>query len=149
MRVVIAGSRTLDGEELVAAAVRVSGLKITVVIEGEAAGIDRAARRWAESKGIPVEKFHADWDTHGKRAGFIRNIDMLEADADAVIAIWDGKSTGTMHTVQEARRRGITTHVYRADPKEAAEAVAYARGKRTWPHKTARSREKSKYAKNL
>jgi len=35
---------------------------ITVIIEGEASGADRLARLWAESRGIFVDPYPADWD---------------------------------------------------------------------------------------
>jgi hypothetical protein len=69
---------------------------------------------WAECNNVPVTEMPADWNKHGKRAGFIRNIemlDMLNPVEDIVIAFWDGESRGTMHTVDNARERGIPCFV--------------------------------------
>jgi len=45
---------------------------------------------------FPVTK--EDWDTHGKKAGYLRNQVMAEY-CDAAIIIWDGKSKGTKHMI--------------------------------------------------
>ena len=54
--------------------------------------------------------FLADWDQFGKSAGYKRNIQMAE-HADALIAIWDGKSKGTMHMITEACKRNLRVHL--------------------------------------
>jgi hypothetical protein len=48
-----------------------------LVIEGEQRGADLRARAAAESLGIPVDPMAADWRTHGRAAGAIRNRLML------------------------------------------------------------------------
>jgi hypothetical protein len=53
----------------------------------------------------------ADWSEFGKRAGFIRNVEMvdsLDPATDRVIAAWDGQSNGTLHAVRAARAKGIS-----------------------------------------
>jgi hypothetical protein len=59
---------------------------ITEVVCGEARGADTLGKEWAMRKGIPVKSFPADWDKYGKRAGYLRNIDMAEY-ADQLIAL--------------------------------------------------------------
>jgi hypothetical protein len=77
-----------------------------VVIEGEQRGVDLLAREWAEEKGLEVRGFPADWDKYQKRAGFIRNSQMLkEGNPHAVIAFPGG--IGTRMMVQLARRAGV------------------------------------------
>lgn len=72
---------------------------ITVVIEGEARGADTIAREWAESRGITVEKYPADWKRYGKAAGPIRNKQMLEeGKPDFVVAFPGGTGTDNMKT---------------------------------------------------
>jgi hypothetical protein len=104
VKVIIAGSRSVKRLEDVAQAVKESGFTITTVISGTAAGADRLGEEWARDKGIPVERFPADWEKHGKKAGFIRNVQMAETAA-ALIAIWDGKAKGTAHMIGIAERR--------------------------------------------
>lgn len=73
-----------------------------VVISGNARGVDQHAETVARRLGFEVKSFPADWEKHGKRAGFIRNAELV-AEADVVFAFWDGKSKGTMDTVERAR----------------------------------------------
>lgn len=77
-----------------------------VVIEGEQRGVDLLAREWAEEKGLEVRGFPADWDRYQKRAGFIRNDQMLkEGNPHAVVAFPGGNGTRMM--VRLAKRAGI------------------------------------------
>ena len=77
------------------------------IVHGDASGADRLAAEEARDLGMRVEAHHAEWHLHGKRAGPIRNRQMLGAGggADLVIAFPGGR--GTAHCVSEARRRGI------------------------------------------
>ena len=114
MRVIIAGSRNCIDPAHVFWAVDESGWTPTVVISGTARGADQCGEQWAECCGIPVEKFPADWNTYGKRAGYLRNEQMAE-NADALIALWDGVSAGTKHMIDIAHRKGLQVFVYRTD----------------------------------
>lgn len=70
---------------------------ITELIHGGANGADRLAGDWASLRGIPVRVFHADWRTHGKAAGPIRNQKMLdESKPDLVVAFPGGRGTADM-----------------------------------------------------
>jgi|SRR5579863_1117264 len=105
MKVIIAGSRSLDTDEvayLMTDFVFKSGFKddITEVVSGGAKGIDQIGEYWAKTHEIPITQFIPDWNKYGKRAGIIRNRVMAEY-ADALIAIWDGKSNGTVHMIKE------------------------------------------------
>lgn len=85
----------------------------TKIIHGDAVGADRIAHLHAISRGMPVERFWPDWNRHGRRAGILRNLQMLDQEPDLVLAFWDGESRGTAHTITEARRRGIDVEVIR------------------------------------
>ncbi len=74
-------------------------------------GVDPAVRRWAAFWQKPVRVFPADWETHGKAAGPIRNKAMV-AEADLLIAFWDGASKGTLSAIREASKAGIPVRVY-------------------------------------
>jgi hypothetical protein len=110
-RTIIAGSRSLTDYELVEAAVEASGFTITEVISGAARGIDQLGERWAEAHGVPVRRFPANWEEHGRAAGPIRNREMI-AVADTLIAIWNG-SPGTEDVIRQARRAGLRIYVSR------------------------------------
>jgi ribonuclease HI len=114
MKTIIAGSRTVEALETVSRAIAESGFQITTVISGTAKGVDQLGEQWARANGIPVERFPADWKTHGNYAGHIRNRQMAE-NADALIAVWDGKSKGTKSMIEIAVGKGMPVHVHKVE----------------------------------
>lgn len=117
LRAIICGSRenlTSAGVENVAATLNAIqarlahyDARISVVIEGGAAGIDSIASKWGRSASfVSVKTFRADWKSHGKAAGPIRNSTMLqEGQPHFVIAFPGGKGTANM--VALARKAGV------------------------------------------
>jgi hypothetical protein len=83
----------------------------TIIVHGGARGADRMAGELAHALGLQERVMLPDWNSYGHRAGFIRNLAMLDLDPERVLAFWDGASTGTGHTIAEARRRGIPVDV--------------------------------------
>jgi len=116
MRVIIAGGREVVGEkadELVREAISKSGWagKITEIIHGAASGVDSAAHRVCEGL-WPIKPVPADWKAHGRAAGPIRNRQMAGM-ADALIAVWDGKSRGTRNMIETAASAGLDFYIHR------------------------------------
>lgn len=116
VRVIVAGSRhltqlqhTLIDETLGTIHLHYNNCEI---VTGGAKGIDEMGQEWALYNGVPQERFPADWDTHGKAAGPIRNRHMAEYAAagprsGALVLIWDGKSKGSASMLSEARKAGV------------------------------------------
>lgn len=105
MRTIIAGSRTIhDYAKVVDAAVR-CGWTITEVVSGTANGVDKLGESWAIINKVPIKRFPAKWQLLGKQAGYIRNQEMADY-AEALIAIWDGKSKG-VKSIHMANKRNI------------------------------------------
>lgn len=77
----------------------------SVVMQGDAAGYDLASKLWAEAHGIETRTFRADWQTHGRAAGPIRNQQMIDAKPDLVVAFPGGR--GTEDCKRRARSAGI------------------------------------------
>lgn len=111
MRTIIAGGRGITDKSIVWEAVESSGFDITEVVSGAARGVDTLGEEWARANGIPVEQFPADWSTHGRAAGPIRNAKMA-AYGEALIAVWDGKSKGTGNMINNARKLGLEVFIY-------------------------------------
>lgn len=80
------------------------------VVYGGAPGADECGARWATDEGIGLRCFPADWKTHGKAAGPIRNRQMAEY-ADAVALFPGGRGTQSMY--EEAKRVGIEIYDFR------------------------------------
>lgn len=72
------------------------------VLHGGAAGADAIAGISADALSLDVEVIRPDWFKYGRRAGMVRNTQMLERKPDYVIAFWDGHSRGTLDTIQKA-----------------------------------------------
>lgn len=83
-----------------------------VIISGCARGADTLGLRYASENAFDVEEYPADWDKYGKKAGYMRNVEMAK-DADALIAFWDGKSKGTKHMIDIATERNLPIRVIR------------------------------------
>ena len=81
-----------------------------VIISGCARGADTLGLRYASENAFDVEEYPANWDKYGKKAGYIRNVEMAE-NADALIAFWDGKSKGTKHMIDIATERNLPIRV--------------------------------------
>jgi hypothetical protein len=110
MKVIIAGSRTINNYKLLKSAIEDSKFKIDEIVSGVAKGIDTLGLRYAEENKIPVKCFPADWKKFKKKAGLIRNREMAEY-ADGLIAIWDGYSRGTKHMIDFAASKGLNIFI--------------------------------------
>lgn len=111
MKTIIAGSRSITFYDRVEVATRLCPWNITEVVSGTAYGVDKLGERWALYHNTPLKRFPADWNKFGKRAGYLRNEQMADY-ADALIAIWDGKSKGTGHMIDIAKRKGLKVYVH-------------------------------------
>lgn len=98
MKLIIAGSRHLEEPSVLPLLMewRAMGSDVTEVVSGGCRGVDAAGELYASYVDLPVKQFPADWKTHGRAAGPIRNKQMAEY-ADALLLIWDGKSRGSQN----------------------------------------------------
>lgn len=114
MKVIIAGSRTIEEYDLVAEAMVASGYEPTEVVSGGARGVDELGEEWARRHDVPVTQMPAGWDEHGKAAGPKRNARMADY-ANAVLAVWDGRSPGTRDMLRKAHAHGLPIYLVRTD----------------------------------
>lgn len=76
------------------------------IIEGGATGADAFAQAWAIHRCKTLSTVQADWKRHGKRAGSIRNQEMIDRfHPDLVIAFPGGRGTADM--IRRAKKAGI------------------------------------------
>lgn len=104
MRVLVCGGR--DYNDYMTLSSVLETLDITVLIHGAAKGADSLADFFAKNDNLCVERYPADWAKYGKRAGYLRNQQMLdEGKPELVVAFPGGKGTAMM--VKIAREAGI------------------------------------------
>ena len=113
MQVAIVGSR--DSRELtVDDLIQMIPLNCTRLISGGAEGVDQLARQAAETLGIPLTEYLPDYETYGRRAPLVRNSQII-AEADLVLAFWDGNSRGTKFVIDNCKRRNIPIQIILMD----------------------------------
>lgn len=116
MRVIIAGTRSINDYKLVERAINEAGFAITMIVSGGARGVDRLGEMWATRHGLQCRVFEALWSKYGKGAGFKRNEHMARF-SDALICLWDGKSPGTADMIERAKKHGLKVYVKVIGPK--------------------------------
>ena len=114
-RVIIAGGRDFNNYPLLKAKCdNILAEKATthhiIIVSGTARGADSLGEKYAQEHSYTIERYPADWNTHGKAAGPIRNAQMANS-ADALIAFWDGKSHGTQSMINIAKAKGLLVRV--------------------------------------
>jgi len=76
------------------------------IISGGAPGADTTAENWAVNNHCDIERFPADWERYGKRAGFIRNQEMLDKGKPDLVVAFPG-GVGTKMMVRIATEAGV------------------------------------------
>jgi len=82
------------------------------IVSGTAGGADRLGERYAKDHNLECIRMPANWDLHGKSAGYRRN-EQMACIADACVCFWDGKSRGTTHMIDLAKKKGLHVRVVR------------------------------------
>lgn len=119
-RLIVCGSRDFDDYELMKRKLDTytfwfenvevySGGQVTKRERGgewEYVGADHLAEKWATANYYTLKIFHADWDTHGKKAGPLRNAEMVAAAGESayLVAFLAPNSVGTLDTLKRAAR---------------------------------------------
>lgn len=114
MKIAIVGSRGFKTLKAVDAFVKEHVSDGDIIVTGGALGVDSAAMAAVKKYGRSVLVHYPDWNTYGKKAGYLRNVKIVE-DADVVVAFWDGFSKGTAHTISEAQKAGKGVQVFVED----------------------------------
>ena|SRR3990170_1629361 len=117
MKTIIAGSRTVTNYDTLKQAVKESGFEITEIVSGGARGADSLGEKYAKENNIPMKIFPAEWDKHGKAAGYIRNEQMAEyvGEAGQLIALHLNESRGTAHMISLAKKNGLKIFVKKVE----------------------------------
>lgn len=112
MKVIIAGSRTFNDYPKLKKKLDsiLKNQKDITIISGTASGADRLGERYADENHHKLEKYPAMWDIFGKSAGYKRNEEMANI-ADSCVVFWDGKSKGTKHMIDIAKKNKLKLRI--------------------------------------
>ena len=108
-RILVTGSRDWDDVEAMIEVLAPYNITrdVKTLVHGGARGADAIAAEIALALGWYMEEYPADWETHGKAAGPIRNQQMVDLGADVCLAFPKGESRGTRHCMKAAEKAGI------------------------------------------
>ena len=101
MRLLVIGSRSIREFDFAPHIPQTTEL----LISGGADGIDKLAEEYADAHKISKLILRPNYARYGRGAPLKRNEKMVDI-CDAVLAVWDGKSRGTAHTVRYAKAQG-------------------------------------------
>lgn len=115
MRILVTGSRDWTDKRSIAKKlclfIRPTDGQVVTLVSGNCPmGADFMAEEVARNLEWNVELHPANWELHGKRAGFIRNQEMVNAGADLCLAFIKNKSKGATMTANLSEEAGIKTH---------------------------------------
>lgn len=116
-RLLVTGSRdwedVIEIQQEINKAVNYLGSKVVLVHGDCPTGADKIAENWFTfAYPWPIEAYPADWDQYGKRAGYIRNTEMINLGADLCLAFIKDNSRGASMTADMAEKAGIEVWRY-------------------------------------
>lgn len=115
IRLAIVGSRDFNNyqtlENVIDNIIDDNDYEIIEIVSGGARGADALGEKYADKFAIDKVIFPADWKTYGKRAGFLRNVDIIK-NCDVCICFWDGQSHGTKHDIELCQQYNKTCYIY-------------------------------------
>lgn len=117
-RIIVAGSRYFSNKEWLYSVLDdyIKSVDDNVeIVSGHCRGADMLGEQYAKDHNIPVVVFPADWNTYGKRAGYIRNKQMAEYASEengVLIAFPIGEARGTKLMIKLAHEYDLETDVY-------------------------------------
>lgn len=115
VRICVAGSRSFHDKQKFDTVLKLyltwAGIKPHAFISGDASrGPDRMIIDWAKYHNKPCFKFSADWETHGKAAGHIRN-GVMRKHLTHLLVFWDRVSRGTKEMIENTMKLG-NVHIF-------------------------------------
>lgn len=101
MKLLIVGSRSISDIDIS----EYISEKAELIISGGASGVDTVAEEYADKNKISKLILRPQYELYRRAAPLKRN-DLMVDICDNIIVFWDGKSKGTKHTIDYARKKG-------------------------------------------
>lgn len=105
MKVIVAGSRNFNDYNSLEKKMDtiLKNQDNVTIISGTAIGAGKLGERYAGENHHKLVKYVPMWDIFGKKAGYMRNEEMVRS-SDAAVVFWDGKSKGTKHMIDISKK---------------------------------------------
>ena len=115
LRILVCGGRHFDDyvllEKTINGVIAESGCEGIEIVSGHCVGADRLGEIYAEKHNAQVKIFPAEWEKYGKRAGPMRNKQMVDYisgfENKIVIAFVSANTKGTRNTITLAQKANI------------------------------------------
>lgn len=114
-RILVCGGRHFSDyallEKTINGVIAESGREDIEIVSGHCVGADRLGELYAEKHNASIKIFSAEWGKYGKRAGPMRNKQMIDYisgfENKIVIAFVSANTKGTRNTIALAKRANI------------------------------------------
>ncbi len=83
---------------------------LNAIVSGGAKGADTLAEKFADDNNIKKIIFKPNFIKYGRAATLKRNTEIVE-NSDIVFAFWDGKSKGTLDSINKAKKMEKILHI--------------------------------------
>ena len=110
MNIIVVGSRSYATPQLFEKALVASGFTMTGLVSSGNLGLDRYVEKYAEERKIPIHRFSLNRKKYKRATDLYRNMEMVSY-ADAVIAIWNGRSVNTRLMLEQAYKANLKIYV--------------------------------------
>lgn len=125
MRILVTGSRDWTDRDTIYTALNEARGNVyhreVVLVHGGARGADEIAMHYAEAMDWGIEEHRAQWVVYGKRAGIMRNVEMVNAvvavrhlEPVICLAFIKDHSPGATHCATYAGACGLKVRIFRA-----------------------------------
>lgn len=118
MRILVTGSRDWDDKLTIYRALQEARTWIPndeiVLVHGGATGADQIAAAYATAMDWGVQQYRPQWIVYGKRAGILRNMEMVDSRPDICLAFIKDSSPGATQCANYAEACGIPVKRFHA-----------------------------------